>query len=106
MPRVGNTVLIDVIDTWMMHVLRVVNKRDSNAAWPGRDLGYVHPLNERHLDEDGQWWQCFGGESVHPRCYAGLVTSVEEERREDHWGPYGGVEMKCDIDSFVSGAGA
>ncbi|KAF5324349.1 hypothetical protein D9619_011120 [Psilocybe cf. subviscida] len=72
----------------------VNNKKDLVPTIPGRFLGFVHPSNEKHIQDDGVTWvACPGEDNTDARCSTGEVSNILEGKIGDHDGPYDTVEM-------------
>ena len=59
-PRVGNPAWATYFDSQIAHFTRINNKRDMVPTVPGRRLGFRHPREEIHIQEDGSVVVCPG----------------------------------------------
>ena len=59
-PRVGNPAWATYFDSQIANFTRVNNKRDVVPTVPGRRLGFRHPRQEIHIQEDGMVVACPG----------------------------------------------
>ena len=64
-PRVGNPAWATYFDFQIANFTRVNNKRDVVPTVPGRRLGFQHPHQEIHIQEDGRVVACPGESSDH-----------------------------------------
>ena len=61
MPRVGNQVFADFVDSKLSgRVTHVNNRKDPIPIVPGRFLGFHHPSGEIHILDSGAWDVCPG----------------------------------------------
>jgi len=92
MPRVGNQAFATYIDD-NVDLDHVNNKEDLVPTLPGRFLGFHHPQNEKHIQDDLSWFACPGEDNTDSRCTTGDVSNVFEGKISDHDGPYDVVTM-------------
>jgi len=60
MPRVGNQAWANYVDSNVINVTHINNKKDLVPILPGRFLGYHHPSGELHIQETNEWVSCPG----------------------------------------------
>ncbi|KAF8264764.1 Alpha/Beta hydrolase protein [Lactarius quietus] len=93
-PRVGNPAWATYFDSQIANFTRINNKRDVVPTVPGRRLGFQHPREEIHIQEDGSVVACPGDDDgTDPQCSDLLVPNIAAGRIPDHLGPYHGISI-------------
>lgn len=79
--------------------VEIFSKKDPVPIVPGRFLGFAHPSNEKHIvnsgTANGDWYACDGSDNTSQNCSTGAVKNIFDGNLGDHYGPYGGVTMRC-----------
>lgn len=91
-PRVGNPAWAAYFDSQIANFTRMNNKRDMVPTVPGRRLGFQHPREEIHIQEDGGAFVCPGDDDgTDFQCSDLMVPNIAVGRILDHLGPYHGI---------------
>jgi hypothetical protein len=59
-PRVGNAAWATFFDSEITEFKRVNNKHDPVPVLPWRELGFMHPSGEIHIESNGDVVACLG----------------------------------------------
>ncbi|KAF9562272.1 lipase class 3 family protein [Agrocybe pediades] len=94
MPRVGNQVFADYVDS-NLNLRHIANKKDPIPTVPPRFLNYRNPAGEIHITENNDWVHCPGQDNPSTLCIVGDVPNIFEGSRENHSGPFDGIVMDC-----------
>ncbi|KAH9060447.1 alpha/beta-hydrolase [Lactarius vividus] len=91
-PRVGNPAWATYFDSQIANFTRMNNKRDMVPTVPGRRLGFQHPREEIHIQEDGSVFICPGDDDgTDFQCSDLMVPNIAVGSVPDHLGPYHGI---------------